>query len=146
MDLGTKEKAEKMDPRKPTLVMKFGGTSVGTVEAISQVIEIVRTARQNWPRLVVITSALSGVTNLLLRTAMKSENGGVNEVDTAREQMSVRHAGFAAVLVADPERRRRAVEAIDHLLDDFSSLCKAISVLGEATPVHWMQWLDLANG
>ena len=134
MDRGINEKAEITDPREPTLVMKFGGTSVGTVEAIGQVIEIVRTVRLDWPRLVVITSALAGVTNLLLQTAMKSENGGVNEVDSARELMSVRHAAFTAALVADPERRRRAVEAIELLLDDFSSLCKAIGVLGEATP------------
>jgi len=52
-------------PRK-TLVMKFGGTSVGSVEAMTQAIRIVQQARQNWPHMVVVASALNGVTNLLL--------------------------------------------------------------------------------
>ena len=33
----------------PTLVMKFGGTSVGTPEAMAQVVEITAGARQDWP-------------------------------------------------------------------------------------------------
>jgi len=46
-----------------TLVMKFGGTSVGTEEAMRQAAQIVASARRDWPRLVVVTSALSGVTD-----------------------------------------------------------------------------------
>ena len=44
-----------------TLVMKFGGTSVGTPEAMVQVAGIVRQARQEWSRVVIVTSALAGV-------------------------------------------------------------------------------------
>ena len=42
-----------------TLVMKFGGTSVGTAQAMSQSVDIVHQARAEWPRIVVITSALA---------------------------------------------------------------------------------------
>ena len=52
-----------------TLVMKFGGTSVGTPAAMRQVVSIICDERKTWRRLVVITSALSGVTDLLLSMA-----------------------------------------------------------------------------
>lgn len=40
--------------KQPTLVMKFGGTSVGTPDAMSQAAQIVIATRQDWPRLVVV--------------------------------------------------------------------------------------------
>ena len=46
-----------------TLVMKFGGTSVGSSKAMAGAVQIVKDARTEWPRVVVVTSALSGVTN-----------------------------------------------------------------------------------
>ena len=49
-----------------TLVMKFGGTSVGSVAAIENVIQIVRQVRQGQAEQVaVVVSAMSGVTNIL---------------------------------------------------------------------------------
>ena len=70
-----------------TLVMKFGGTSVGTAEAMAQAVEIIRRTRLEWPRLVVILSALSGVTNLLLESAVKAERGDTSQIEPARQQM-----------------------------------------------------------
>ena len=59
-----------------TLVMKFGGTSVGSTEAIEQAAEIVKQAHKTWQRLVVVTSAMAGVTNLLLDSAARACAGG----------------------------------------------------------------------
>ncbi|MFT3891189.1 MAG: hypothetical protein QM730_06105 [Anaerolineales bacterium] len=52
--------------KQQTLVMKFGGTSVGSVDALKQAAQIIRDARDEFARVVVITSAMSGVTDLLL--------------------------------------------------------------------------------
>ena len=41
-----------------TLVMKFGGTSVGSIDAIAQVVEIVSETRNGWPRVVVVVAGL----------------------------------------------------------------------------------------
>lgn len=61
-----------MDINKPrlqkqpaTLVIKFGGTSVGTTDAMAQAAQIVRANHLVWQNLIVVTSALSGVTDLL---------------------------------------------------------------------------------
>ncbi|RMF35609.1 MAG: aspartate kinase, partial [Chloroflexi bacterium] len=45
--------------------MKFGGTSVGSAEAIRRTAEIVRATAAQWPRLVTVVSAMSGVTDAL---------------------------------------------------------------------------------
>ena len=60
---------------KQTLVMKFGGTSVGSADALMKVIQIVKDARAEYTRVVVITSAMSGVTNLLLDSAALASQG-----------------------------------------------------------------------
>lgn len=118
----------------PTLVMKFGGTSVGSAQAMGQVVEIVRDGKHSWPRLVVVISALSSVTNLLLESADRAERGETLHIDPWRSKLRQMHVEIADALIQDLERRQKTCAEIDHLLDEYSNLCKAIAVLGEATP------------
>ena len=124
------------DPQKKrtTLVMKFGGTSVGTAEAMSQAALIVVEAHQGWPRLVVVVSALAGVTNLLLDSASQAARGELGGLGPAKSQLRQRHYAIAEALVSDPARCTQLKAAIDPLIESFCSLCQAMSVLGEATP------------
>jgi len=57
------------------LVMKFGGTSVGGAEAFAQVAKIVAAARAQDAQVVVVTSAMSGVTNTLIAAARAAAVG-----------------------------------------------------------------------
>ena len=52
------------------IVMKFGGTSVGSAESIRRVTEIIRQSQGKGP--FVVVSAMSGVTDLLLASARKA--------------------------------------------------------------------------
>lgn len=122
-----------VSPQK-TLIMKFGGTSVGSVAAMTQVIGIVRQTQQEWPRRVVVVSALSGVTNLLLDCAARSALGDREAYQSASDELSVRHSQLIEQLVTDPARGARVKEEISALIADFSSRCQAIAVLAEATP------------
>ncbi len=120
-----------------TLVMKFGGTSVGSEAAMRQAAQIIAGARQDWPRLVVVTSALSGVTDLLIKSAARAARGAGGDREAwvqAAAQLHQRHHELVQALVTDPERRERVSQEVDDLLADFSNLCHAIAVLGEATP------------
>ena len=54
-----------VDDQPKTLVMKFGGTSVGNASAIAPVFGILAEERKTWTRIVVIISAMSVVTDLL---------------------------------------------------------------------------------
>lgn len=117
-----------------TLVMKFGGTSVGSAEAMAQAVEIVRQARQEWPRLVVVTSALAGVTNLLLDSARASVDGNIQAMHQASARLRSSHNAIADALVSDMLHQAQVKQEINYLITEFTNLCQAISVLGESTP------------
>ncbi|HEX7976779.1 MAG TPA: aspartate kinase [Anaerolineales bacterium] len=120
--------------KQSTLVMKFGGTSVGGPEAIAQAAEIVCQARARWPRVVVVTSAMSGVTNLLLDSAARAMQGNMEAVHQAALRLRSQHSAVIAALLPDLARRAQVQQEVNHLISDFTSLCQAIEVLGEATP------------
>lgn len=117
-----------------TLVMKFGGTSVGTPDAIVQVANIVRQARQDWSRVVVVTSALAGVTNLLLESAMLAARGDTRLFTQAAHQFYSMHNDAVQALLPDPTHQAQVRHEVNLLINEFTNLCRAISVLGEATP------------
>jgi len=64
------------------VVLKFGGTSVGTIEKIKKVAEIVKNYRKKNYKVIVVSSAMSGVTNDLVKKSKKiSENFSESEYD-----------------------------------------------------------------
>jgi aspartate kinase len=119
---------------KGTLVMKFGGTSVGTPAAMVGAAEIVRQAREEWQRVVAVTSALSGVTNLLLESALQAASGDARPAGKAARRLRRMHAEIAEGVIGDPSARAQAGREIEALLATFKDLCRAVAVLGEASP------------
>ena len=66
-----------------TVVLKFGGTSVGTIDRIKKVCKIIASYKNNQKRVVVISSAMSGVTNdLIKKSKLISPNFDNAEYDT----------------------------------------------------------------
>jgi aspartate kinase len=123
---------------KQTLVMKFGGTSVGSAEALVSARQIIRDAKQDWARVVVVTSAMSGVTDLLLKSASLAVQGGMTGWSSlladAESQLREKHFAAADALVKDEKLREEAKGEINCLIQLLVDLCKAIAVLGEASP------------
>lgn len=117
-----------------TLVMKFGGTSVGTVNAMHQAVQIIRRARKQWPRVVVVTSALSGITDLLIHSAVHAASGNLSDSYQVMNELNERHHALVDALVFDLARKNQVHQEINHLVSSFSNLCQSISVLGEASP------------
>ncbi|HPH95598.1 MAG TPA: aspartate kinase [Anaerolineaceae bacterium] len=115
------------------LVMKFGGTSVGTAAAMRQAAKIAVDARRSWDEVVVVTSALSGVTDGLLNSARQAARGDLGAFEQTRQEMYERHHALADSLAAPAERPALHGE-INNLVAEFSNLCQAINVLGEASP------------
>ncbi len=116
------------------LVMKFGGTSVGTVDAMERAVKIICDAHQNWPRMVVVTSALSGVTNLLIESAIRAARGDMSTFHQAVSELTNRHQELIDRLVTNQARSHQVQWEVKHLIADFSNLCQSINVLGEASP------------
>lgn len=117
-----------------TLVIKFGGTSVATIEAMGQSIKIIEDCYAKWPRLIVVTSALAGVTNLLLDSAAKASQGDTQHLTHNGEELIQRHSTIIETLVENLALQQQARQEIRHLVIEFRNFCEAIAVLGEATP------------
>lgn len=124
------------------IVMKFGGTSVGSVKALKNVIEIVAETRQKGHQIVAIVSAMNGVTNLLLEAAHRAETRDERFARQARLEISQKHAEVTYHFLGDSPERNAVMARIDGLLDEFESLCHGIRVLGELTP----RALDVIGG
>ena len=117
-----------------TLVMKFGGTSVGTLTAMRQAVAIVAEQYSRWAQVVVVTSALSGVTDLLIRSAQCAAQGDLSCCYSVARELSERHHGLVDELVPDLARCNQVHQDVNHLLADFGNLCQAIHLLAEASP------------
>jgi aspartate kinase len=113
--------------------MKFGGTSVGTPAAMTQVIEIVGAEKSRWQNVVVVTSALGGVTDLLLKMVRDvASSADAFQADTV--EILARHEKIATALIQDADARHAVMQEVKDLIDQVVNLCQAVSVLGEATP------------
>ena len=62
-------------------VLKFGGTSCGTVESIKQVIEILQNNIEKQERIAVVYSAMGGVTNKLIEIGRLAAQGNTDYMD-----------------------------------------------------------------
>ena len=73
------------------IVLKFGGTSIGSIQRIKKVSKIIKSYSKKY-RVIVLSSAMSGTTNKLINMSKQiSENFPDNEYDTlvsAGEQIS----------------------------------------------------------
>ena len=123
-----------MPDSKQTLVMKFGGTSVGSAGALTQATQIIRDAHTKYPRLVVVTSAMSGVTDLLLKSASLAAQGNIASLPQAESALREKHFSAIDALIKNGGLCEETKVEIDTLIQSFVDLCKAMAVLGEASP------------
>mgnify|MGYP001243220807 FL=1 len=121
-----------------TLVMKFGGTSVGSAEAMRETTDLILQARDTWGQVVVVASAMGSkpvkVTDLLLQGAHTAFTG--DKETYQRLAVLLREIHYEAIDgLLSPEGERQTVLAeIERFVDRFTTLCGAVSVLGELTP------------
>jgi aspartate kinase len=117
-----------------TLVMKFGGTSVGSAEAISQAADIVPEYSKKWDRLAVAVSAMNGVTDALIQSARAAETGDDEAYRTTVADLRSRHHDTINELLLETADRVQLLAAVDKYMDELSAFCYSIHVLGEVTP------------
>ena len=116
------------------ITMKFGGTSMGSAEAIDQVASIIRQQRAQGDRVIAVVSAMSGITDSLLSAASAAVRGDSAANASIIETMRVRHLSTAQALVTDPDSLATLSADLDVLLTDLTALCHGLAVLREATP------------
>jgi aspartate kinase len=114
-------------------VLKFGGTSVNDAKAIAQVAAIAADQRKTDPNVVVVTSAMRGVTDLLINSAKAAASGDRQAYRDARATLVTRHRDAAEALIPDLDDLARIQEQTDERVREFERLCMAVAILGELT-------------
>jgi aspartate kinase len=117
---------------RPLRVVKFGGTSVGDAPRIRKVVEIVRDAARE-SDLVVVVSAMSGVTNKLVESAAHSEAGNREAVETIFEELRERHRAVAGALIHSAPLRNRIHREVEQVFQEGERLCQGTALLRELT-------------
>jgi aspartate kinase len=117
-----------------SLTMKFGGTSVGSAEAFVQAADIVLEQAQKWNSVVVVVSAMSGVTDALTKGARTAACGDDQTYRAVVTELRALHYKTVDALFAPDGERTQLLAMVDQFLDEFAAFCRSIHVLGEVTP------------
>ena len=114
------------------LIMKFGGTSMGSAERIRVAGKL--TAEQYALRPVaIVVSAMSKITDLLLDTLRKAEAGDQADMEANLHQLAMRHSECCRSLLPI-ERQEHALRGIEALIHEFTRIAKGMMMLGERPP------------
>ncbi len=105
-------------------VLKFGGTSVGSVQSISNVKKIVESSDE---QCIVVVSALGGITDLLIKTAKLASLGDVGYLSNY-SQIIERHNSVIAGVVA-PERQLDVRSTTDPLLEELGNIYRGVALI-----------------
>ena len=101
-------------------VLKFGGTSVGSVKSILSLKKIVETEARTQP-VVVVVSALGGITDKLIATsqlALKGDERWREEFDA----MVTRHHQMIDTIILDNQKRVDLFNKVDQLFEQLKSI------------------------
>lgn len=117
---------------KDLLVMKFGGTSVGSAERMRVAAEISAEQLQKRPTLIVV-SAMSKVTDLLIDAMRHAEAGDRTGLEANIRTVEQRHAEACRELLPEPHRAA-AMAGIEELLTAFRRITGGMLMLNERPP------------
>ena len=117
-----------------TLVMKFGGTSVGDASAFMQVRDIVSGHARGGDHLIVVVSAMSGVTDDLYRGIIEASKGNKEVYREVCQLLHKRHLNVILELLDEGPARDSLISTIDSLTSEYERLCASVHVLNEVTP------------
>ena len=101
-------------------VMKFGGTSVGSVKSILSLKEIVETEARTQP-VIVVVSALDGITDKLIATSQMAKQGDEHYREEF-DAMVKRHHQMIDTIITDDKKRVDLFNNVDQLFDQLKSI------------------------
>ncbi|MCP5111456.1 MAG: aspartate kinase, partial [bacterium] len=117
---------------KDLVVMKFGGTSMGSAERIRSAAQIAASELAKRPATVVV-SAMSGITDLLIDTLKHAEVGDRDGMDSKIAELERRHVEACRELLP-ADQRAGTLRLIEETVADFQRIAKGMLMLGERPP------------
>ncbi|MBZ0301708.1 MAG: aspartate kinase [Anaerolineae bacterium] len=109
------------------LVMKFGGASVGSTTALTQVLSIVLQEHEHWDHLLLVVSALDGVTDALIEAAQLAQLSNRRGYRRIVATLRTRHLALVEQLPLGTNERQALQADIDRLLFDMLGVCQDLA-------------------
>ena len=116
------------------IVMKFGGTSVGTGENIRRVAEIVAQQAKNNCKVVVVVSALAGVTNKLLEVASQATRSDEKHIKAFIKELLQKHKEVISTAISSSQTQKEVTLITEGTIAELEKVLTGICYVGELTP------------
>jgi aspartate kinase len=115
------------------IVMKFGGTSVAIGENIRHVAELVAETAKQGCRIVVVVSALDGVTDDLLEAGEQAQKEKLEYVQAFKQRMLDRHCVAISKAIKTASIRKEVEQTVRKIIDELEKVLTGICYVGELT-------------
>ena len=119
-------------PAGPPQIHKFGGASLADSAGIARAVAIIEAQRP--APLVVVVSALAGVTDALLEIAARAVRGEADSVRASTAALHERHSTVAQGLLPAGNRRTGTLRVIDETFAELEQIAAGLVIVQELTP------------
>ena len=116
------------------IVMKFGGTSVGTGENIRYVADLVTKYAKKDNRVAVVVSALAGVTNNLIEVACQAKKSDEKQIQNFTAELLNKHTEAITIAITSKQIQKEATQIIEKTIAELEKVLTGICYVGELTP------------
>lgn len=114
--------------------MKFGGTSIATGENIRRVANIVATSTKKNCRVVVVVSALAGVTNQLVEEAEQAKKKDEKQIHEFTRKLVEKHVATLTDAIENKGIQKEVEQLIKKTVSELEKVLTGICYVGEITP------------
>jgi aspartate kinase len=116
------------------IVMKFGGTSVATGENIRRVANIVADSVKKDCRVVVVVSALAGVTNKLVEISEQAKKGDEKKIQAFTKELAEKHLVAVSKAIVNKQLQKETEKIVANTISELKKVLTGICYVGELTP------------
>ena len=116
------------------IVMKFGGTSVGTGENIRYVADLVTKYAKKDNKVAVVVSALAGVTNSLIEVACQAKKSDEKRIQTFTAELLTKHTETLSTAIKSKQIQKEVTQIIEKTIAELEKVLTGICYVGELTP------------
>jgi len=116
------------------LVMKFGGTSVADGDCIKRVVKITSDFYDKGNKIIVVVSALTGVTDQLLEVSEKAKKGNLDYVQDFIYKLKEKHLNVFENVIKTESIKKDLTSTITNNIGELEKVLTGIAYLGELTP------------
>ncbi|MCX8150372.1 MAG: aspartate kinase [Candidatus Bathyarchaeota archaeon] len=114
------------------IVMKFGGTSVGTGENIRHVADLVTQYAKDC-KVAVVVSALAGVTNSLLEVACQAKKSDVKHIENFTKKLLQKHIEAISTAIISKQIQKEVSQITEKTISELEKVLTGICYVGELT-------------